>query len=217
VGGARAARGGAAAPDGFGSTASGTLGYFGASTFIPDYLHATDRAELIAAALASLSLGQLPGSLLVGLLPWQQIARRRTPLVLGGGALVALAALLVAPGPVFVVAAGLLGAISGAILVIALALPPLTTAPADTPRVAAGVLAICYSVVWLVLLTAGAAWDATHVAGTAFLPAALSGTLVVLLAPPLLRASTEPTPIGVRAVVTAFTSTRTGVLDDTAA
>jgi CP family cyanate transporter-like MFS transporter len=196
---------------------AGTLGYFGASTFIPDYLHATGRSELIAAALASLSLGQLPGSLLVGLLPWPRLARRRTALALGGSMLGALAALVVAPGPAFVLAAGVLGACSGAILVIALALPPLTSAPADVPRVAAGVLAICYSVVWLVLFAAGAAWDATHLPAAAFGPALFGSAFVLLLAPRLLRASTEAARPGTRAIVTAFNSTRSGVLDDTAA
>jgi CP family cyanate transporter-like MFS transporter len=169
--------------------AAATLGYFGASTFIPDYLAATGRAELNAAALAGLSLGQLPASLLVGLVPWSGLARRRTALALASTMVGALAVLVVAPGPLFVLAAAVLGGCSAATLVIALALPPILAAPTEVPRLAAGVLAVGYSTVWLGLLVTGAIWDATHVPGAAFGPAALAGGLVLLLGPRLLESS----------------------------
>jgi hypothetical protein len=47
--------------------------------------------------------------------------------------------------------------------------------------VAAGMLAVGYCVVWLVLCAAGIVWDATHQPATAFLPGALAGTVAVLL------------------------------------
>jgi MFS transporter, CP family, cyanate transporter len=172
--------------------AAGTLGFFGASTFIPDYLHATGRPELIAASLASLGLGQLPGSLLVGFLPGTRVARRTIAIGVGGSMLLALVTLLVAPGTAFIVAAGVLGAASGATLVLTLALPPLMAAPADVPRTTAGVLAIGYSTVWLMLLAAGAAWDAFHQPATGLLPIALGGVVVLLLAPRLLVATAVP-------------------------
>jgi MFS transporter, CP family, cyanate transporter len=191
---------------------AGTLGFFGASTFIPDYLHATGRADLVAAALAGLSLGQLPGSVLIAVLPWRRVAQRGTAVLVGGGMVWALLALLVAPGPLFVFAAAVLGACSGAGLVIALALPPLTTSADDVPRVAAGALGIGYSVVWLVLLVAGAAWDSLHVPAAAFLPAALGATFLLLLAPRLLAASAHPL-----AIVTPLPTVRSGAVHDTAA
>jgi cyanate permease len=114
--------------------ATATLGYFGGSTFIPGYLHATHRPELVAAALAGLSLGQLPGVLLFGLLPASRLTNARPALILGSGMLVALATLLIASGLGFVLAAALLGACSAAALALALALPPLVAAPTDVPR-----------------------------------------------------------------------------------
>ncbi len=65
-------------------------------------------------------------------------------------------------------------------------LPTLLAAPADVARMSAGAFAISYSTAFLVTLVAGAVWDATHVAGTAFLPALLALVLVLGLAPRLL-------------------------------
>ena len=53
-------------------------------------------------------------------------------------------------------------------------------------RYPSGAFAISYSTAFLVTLVAGAVWDATHVAGTAFLPALLALVLVLGLAPRLL-------------------------------
>ena len=108
--------------------------------------------------------------------------------------LLALVTLLLASGAAFV-AAGVLGAASGATLTLTLALPPLVAAPADVPRTTAGVLAIGYSSVWLILLAAGAAWDAFHQPATGLLPIALGGVVVLLLAPRLLVATAVPTAV----------------------
>jgi CP family cyanate transporter-like MFS transporter len=166
---------------------AGTLIYFGASTFIPDFLHAGARPELIAPALAALSLGQLPGSLLVGLLPRSRIAGPGTALLLSAATFGGLGLLLLAPGPLFIAAAAVLGGCGGAMLTLALALPPLLARPAEVPRLSGGVLALGYSIVSLVLFATGIAWDATHLAGVAGVPAALGGAFIVLLAAPGLR------------------------------
>jgi hypothetical protein len=68
--------------------------------------------------------------------------------------LIARATLLVAPGLGFVLAAALLGGCSAAALALALASPPLVAERSDVPRVAAGMLAVGYCLVWLVLLAA---------------------------------------------------------------
>jgi len=166
---------------------SGTLIYFGASTFIPDFLHASNRPELIAPALASLSLGQLPGSLLVGLIPRARIARPSTAAALSAATFAGLGLLLMTPGPLFIAAAAVLGACGGAVLTVALALPPLLARATDVPRLSGGVIALGYSIVSLVLFATGVAWDATHLAGVAGVPAALGGVFVVLLATPGLQ------------------------------
>jgi CP family cyanate transporter-like MFS transporter len=173
--------------------AAGTLCYFGASTFIPDYLQATGRSGLTAVALAGLSLGQIPGSLLVGVARWSRIDRTSTALGLGAAVFLALCGLLIAPTFVFVAAATLLGAACGATLVIALALPPLLAKPSDVPRMASGALCIGYSLVWLTLLAAGTAWDFLHAPAVAFLPAAIGSALILAVGPRLLGdAQTRP-------------------------
>ncbi len=160
---------------------AGTLMYFGAGTFIPDFLHANARSGEIAAALAALSVGQLPGSLVLGVLPWAQVMRPRTALALSLTAALALGALLISSGGVFLLAASVLGACAGAMLAVALALPAVLATPNEVPRLSGGVLAIGYATVWLVLVGTGAAWDATRIPGIAFLPAALGAGLILLL------------------------------------
>jgi hypothetical protein len=62
-------------------------------------------------------------------------------------------------------------------------------------------------------LVAGVVWDATHEPATAFFPAAFGGLLVLMLAPPLLRASGS----AAHASLTMFNSARSGVRHDAAA
>ena len=59
--------------------------YFGANTFVPDYLHATNQAELLGAALTALNGGQVPASLVIGLVPLRLLARRATSYGVGAG------------------------------------------------------------------------------------------------------------------------------------
>ena len=57
--------------------------YFGANTFIPDYLHATNQAGLVGPALAALNGGQVPASAVIGLVPLRVLARRETSVAVG--------------------------------------------------------------------------------------------------------------------------------------
>jgi CP family cyanate transporter-like MFS transporter len=173
--------------------ASASLVYFGGNTFIPDYLHAIDRPELVGAALTALNGGQLPASAVIGLVPLRLLARPATSLLVAGAVLCALLVVVLLPGVPLVVAAGVFGFCAAYILVLSFALPPLLAAPADVARLSAGTFAISYSTTFVVTLLAGATWDATHIAAMAFLPVLAATAIVVLLGPRLTAAAMAST------------------------
>jgi CP family cyanate transporter-like MFS transporter len=173
--------------------ASASLIYFGSNTFIPDYLHAIERPELVGAALTALNGGQLPASLVIGLVPLRFLARPLTSLLVAGAVLIALLVVVSLPGVPLVVAAGVLGFLAAYILVLSFALPALLARPADVARLSAGTFAISYSTTFVVTLLAGAAWDATHVPASAFLPVLAASALVIGLGPRLTAAGMAST------------------------
>ncbi|MDQ3810120.1 MAG: MFS transporter [Chloroflexota bacterium] len=171
--------------------AAASLVYWGANTFIPDYLHATARPELVGAALTALSAGQVPASALVGLVPLGLLARPLASVAVGAAILLALTVVALMPGGGIVLAAGVLGFCAGYILVLALALPALLAPSAEVARLSAGTFSISYSTTFAVTLLAGAAWDLTHFAPSAFLPVLTAAAILVVLAPRLTAAATR--------------------------
>lgn len=163
--------------------------YFGANTFIPDYLHATGQADLLGVALASLNGAQVPASVVIGLVPLRVLARPITSFAVAGAIVVSLAVVLTLPGAPLVAAAGVFGFCAAYILVLTFALPALLAGPADVARLSAGAFAISYSTAFLVTLLTGAVWDATHVEATAFLPALAGSAIVAALGPSLVSAA----------------------------
>jgi CP family cyanate transporter-like MFS transporter len=163
--------------------------YFGANTFIPDYLHATNQVDLVGLALASLNGAQVPASAVIGLVPLRFLARPTTSYAVAAAIIAALAVVLTLPGVPLVIAAGVLGFCAAYILVLSFALPALLAAPQDVARLSAGVFAISYSTAFLTTLVAGAAWDATGVEASAFLPALVGSVIVAFFGPRLVAAA----------------------------
>ena len=162
--------------------AGASAAYFGANAFIPEFLQATGRPQLIAGALAALNAGQLPASAVM-LVAASRMVGKRAPLVAAGGLILAgLAAFLLLPAWATVPSAGLLGFCAASLLILGLALPALLASPDDVPRLAAGMFAIGYSVPFALSLVGGAAWDLTGVPATAFLPVAAGGLIALGMA-----------------------------------
>ena len=86
-------------------------------------------------------------------------------------------------GPVVVASATLVGFAAAGILVLVLALPPLLAPPDDVHRVTAAMFTISYSCAVIVPILSGAAWDTSGVGGFAFVPVALCGVVLAVLAP----------------------------------
>jgi CP family cyanate transporter-like MFS transporter len=157
--------------------------YFSTNAFIPDFLRAHGQAEWISAALTGLNAGQLPSSFV--LLAFASRLELKAWPIVGCGVLciLATAAVVFGSGPVLVAGASVLGFSAAAILVLVLALPPLLAEPDDVHRVTAAMFTMSYSCAVVVPIISGALWDWSGVPAAAFAPIALSGFLLILLAP----------------------------------
>jgi CP family cyanate transporter-like MFS transporter len=161
--------------------------YFGTNAFLPDYLTHIGHPELISAALTALNVGQLPGSFIL-LAVAQRLEMKAWPFVAAGAlSVVATAGIVFGTGTWIVAAAGLIGFAAAFILIMSLALPPLLAAPDDVHRLTAAMFTISYAVAVIVPILSGATWDFTHVPASAFLPTALCGILLMVLAPAIGR------------------------------
>jgi hypothetical protein len=146
-----------------------------------------------------LNAAQVPASVVIGFVPLRVLAHPLVSVGVAGAIGLALVCVLLLPGWPLVVAAGVFGFCAAYILVLSFTLPPLLAAPADVARMSAGTFAISYSTAFLVTLAAGAVWDATHVAGTAFLPVVLAVGLLLGLGPRLVGSAARHGLSGVQA------------------
>jgi MFS transporter, CP family, cyanate transporter len=157
--------------------------YFATNAFIPDYMRSTGQSDWISATLSGLNIGQLPASFLLLALAGR-LERKAWPYVVCGLlCVIATGGIVFATGAWVVAAAALQGFAGAAILILALALPPLLSPAGDVHRVTAAMFTISYSCAVIVPVISGLAWDLTGIAKMAFLPIALCGILLVMLAP----------------------------------
>jgi CP family cyanate transporter-like MFS transporter len=157
--------------------------YFTTNAFLPDYLASHGESAWISAGLTGLNLGQIPASALLLLFArWLEL--RPWPYVVCGLICsAATAGIVFGSGVVVVAAATLIGFAAAGILILALALPPLLAPPDDVHRVTAAMFTISYSCAVIVPVISGLSWDLSGIAGSAFVPVALCGVLLALLAP----------------------------------
>jgi CP family cyanate transporter-like MFS transporter len=157
--------------------------YFTSNAFLPDYLRSNGQGEWISAALTGLNIGQLPASFIL-LAVAGRLERHAWPYVACGVlCVIATAGIVFGSGPWIVAATTLQGFAAAGILILVLALPPLLAAPDDVHRVTAAMFTISYSCAVIVPVLSGFAWDMTGIAAMAFLPIALCGIVLVILAP----------------------------------
>ncbi|MGH7100912.1 MAG: CynX/NimT family MFS transporter [Acetobacteraceae bacterium] len=153
--------------------------YFGCNAFLPDYLHAIGRPDLVDLGLTALNTGQLPASFLI-MIVGRHLALRRAPFIVAALlGLLAIGGLMVPSAPVIVAAAALAGFAAAFNLILTLTLPPLLTGPDEVHRLAAAMLAIGYTITFFVPYLSGAIWDATHLTISALLPG-VAGTVIVI-------------------------------------
>ena len=165
--------------------------YFVTNAFLPDFVTAAGRADLISSALTALNLSQLPASFvmlgLAGRLVRQPWAYRTT----GALALVSVVGMMTMTGAWIVFWSGVLGFVTAITLILALALPSVLGAPDDVHRTSAGMFTISYSIAMVLSVLGGWLWDFTHSPIAGIAPAAACGLVIVLLASTVSPAKTS--------------------------
>jgi CP family cyanate transporter-like MFS transporter len=157
--------------------------YFGTNAFIPDFLTRHGEGEWISAALTALNLGQLPASFIL-LVVASRLQLRAWPFVAAGIlCLIGTAGIVFGTGYWVVAGAALIGFAAAFILILALALPPLLSAPDDVHRLTAAMFTISYTCAVIVPVVSGLSWDLTGIPAMAFAPIAACCVVLVALAP----------------------------------
>jgi CP family cyanate transporter-like MFS transporter len=156
----------------------GSALYFGCNAFLPDYLNAIGRPDVLNAGLTALNTGQLPASFLIMVVGRHLVGRKEPFIIMSMMGLVCLLGLLIPSAPVIVAASGLVGFTAAFTLILSLALPPMLAGSDDVHRLAAGMLALGYVITFIVPYLGGALWDATHWTVSALSPG-IAGSLIV--------------------------------------
>ncbi len=153
--------------------------YFATNAFLPDYLHAVGRPDLVGPALSALNLAQFPASLLTLFLA-QRLSRGKSAyIVLPLVSFVGIAALLDPSAPFIVAGSGVIGFCGAFTLILTLALPPQIAPPRDVHRLSAGMFGLGYSLSFVIPLIGGAIWDATATPASAFVGSAIAAAMVL--------------------------------------
>jgi MFS transporter, CP family, cyanate transporter len=157
--------------------------YFATNAFLPDYLRSNGQDEWISASLTGLNAGQLPASFLLLAFAGRLELKAWPYVVCGILCSIATGGIVFGSGIWVVASSTLIGFAAAAILILVLALPPLLSAPDDVHRITAAMFTISYSCAVVVPVISGLMWDISAKAELAFLPIALCGIILAVLAP----------------------------------
>ena len=156
--------------------------YFVTNAFLPDFMTAAGRADLISSALTAGNICQLPASFLMLGLAGRLVKQPWTYVSTGTLAFVSLIGMMTMSGAWIVFWAGVLGFANTVTLVLALALPSVLSAPEDVHRTSAGMFTISYSMAMVLSVVGGWLWDFTHMPLASFAPVAVSALAIIALA-----------------------------------
>jgi MFS transporter, CP family, cyanate transporter len=156
--------------------------YFVTNAFLPDYMTADGRPDLISTALTAINVGQLPAAFLMLGVAGRLVTRPAAYVATGSLALICLIGMLTMHGGWIVFWVTILGFTGATTLILALALPSVLSAPDDVHRTSAGMFTISYSVAMLLSILGGWLWDFTHSPIAGFAPVAVCALIVIALA-----------------------------------
>ena len=157
--------------------------YIVTNAFLPDFMTAAGRPDLISAALTAENFCQLPASLIMIVVAGRLVKQPWAYVAAGAASLASLIGIMTAAsGAWIVVWSGVLGFATTAILVLGLALPSILSAPDDVHRISAGTFTISYSIAMALSILGGWLWDLTHSPIASFAPLLLCALVVMALA-----------------------------------
>jgi CP family cyanate transporter-like MFS transporter len=163
--------------------------YYSVNAFLPDYLSAAGRSELIGPALGWLNVSQLIASFVM-MAAAQWLHRRAWPyLVFGLMPAIGVLGIVLLDGVWIVLAASVTGFSLAVTFVVTFALPPVLAPPDDVHRMAGAMFAISYAIAVVIPVICGALWDLTGIPWLAFLPVALCALTLTTLGIVLARRS----------------------------
>ena len=162
--------------------------YFVTNAFLPDYVIAAGRPDLIGQALTALNLCQLPASFIMLGIAGRLVKEPWAYRITGGIAALCVIGMMTMSGFWIVIWAGLLGFVTAVTLILVLALPSVLGPPDDVHRTSAGMFTISYSIAMLLSVAGGWLWDLTHLPVAGLAPAAICGVVIVLLSSTVRRA-----------------------------
>ena len=166
--------------------------YFVTNAFLPDYMTADGRPDLIGSALTAINLGQLPAAFLMLGIAGRLVTKPWAYAATGTLALVCLVGMLTMHGPWIVFWVAILGFTGAVTLILALALPSVLSAPDDVHRTSAGMFTISYSLAMALSVVGGWLWDFTHSPIAGFAPVAVCALLIIVLASTVKQADYVP-------------------------
>jgi len=170
--------------------------YFAMNGFLPDYLTHTGRPDLINASLTALNLGQLPASFLLLASADRMVRTVWSYMACGLVCLISMLAIVFLGDAWVVVGCAVWGCAGAAVLVLALALPPLIAPAEDVHRVTAGMFTISYSCAVIVPIISGALWDLTGWTLAPFIPIGVCTLTLIGLAPTVVLREKAPQGVG---------------------
>ena len=161
-------------------SSSGIL-YFAGNIFLPPILVDSDRVHLLDATLSALNGVQIFSSAALILFADRLVGKVKHFIVLNFLALLTIPGFIWAPGYWVVIVAGVSGAITSAILILAVAMPAWVVPAAQVSRLSAGMLAIGYVLVFLVPVVGGWLNDYTGIRALAFAPTVVVAVIAMFL------------------------------------
>jgi MFS transporter, CP family, cyanate transporter len=166
--------------------------YFVSNAFLPDYVIARGRPDLVSSALTALNVGQLPATFLLLGFADRLLKRPSAYWVTGLATFSCLVAMMSMDGWWIVFWAGMEGFTNAVTLILALALPSILSAADDVHRTSAGMFTISYSCAMAFSVLGGWLWDLTHLPIAGFAPVAVCALVIVALSSTVRHAAIQP-------------------------
>ncbi len=155
--------------------------YFVSNAFLPDYVVARGRPELVSGALTALNVGQLPATFLLLGFADRLLRRPAAYWITGLASLLCIIGVMSSGGVWIVFWSGVLGFTNAVTLILALALPSILSAADNVHRTTAGMFTISYSCAMAFSVLGGWLWDLTHLPIAGFAPVALCAVVIIAL------------------------------------